>query len=490
MIRHTTLCALAVLAACNGPAPQGGMAADTARIARVVRSLRPGFAIAGETPVRWTLAERMAHFHVPGVSVAVIDSGRIVWARGFGVKEAGGTDSVTTATLFQAGSISKPVFALGVMRLVQDGVLDLDQDVNTRLSSWKVPENRFTATEKVTLRRILSHNAGLTVHGFPGYEPGVPVPTVPQVLDGTPPANTAPIRVDTFPGAISRYSGGGTTVAMLLVTDVTGKPFPAFMKETVLDPAGMTHSTYAQPLPADLVPLAATGHRGNGELVKGRYNTYPEMSAAGLWTTPSDLATLALALQRTHAGRDSAVIRPATLQQMFTVQKAPYGIGWALEGTGPDLVFEHNGADEGFLSAFEAFAERGQGAVIQTNGDNGGALMGEIMNAIADAYGWPTHRPSVRTAVSLPEATLAGLAGRYDLDVGEPKPVRVVLQLERGRLMTSVPGEENAQDELVAESDSTFFARQRGFRVRFVRNGRGEATGFTAFGDLHARKVR
>lgn len=241
----------------------------------MVNGLRPSITITGEGPVRWTLADRMAHHKVPGLSVAVIDSGRIVWARGFGVKEAGGTDSVTTETLFQAGSISKPTFAVGLMRLVQDGRLSLDEDVNVKLTSWKVPENRFTATEKVTLRRLLSHNAGLTVHGFPGYEAGTPVPTVVQVLDGIKPANTAAVRVDTFPGAISRYSGGGTTVAMLVTTDVTQKSFPALMKELILGPAGMRHSTYDNPLPDTLAAGAATGTYSDGKLVKGDTTPIP-----------------------------------------------------------------------------------------------------------------------------------------------------------------------------------------------------------------------
>ncbi len=270
------------------------------RVDRVIHGLRPGIAIQGQPPVRWTLAERMQHYHVPGVSIAVIDSGRIAWVQGFGVKTAGGADSVTPTTIFQAGSISKPTFALGVMRLVQNGTLNLDEDVNAKLVSWHVPNNRFTDTAKVTLRRILSHGAGLTVHGFPGYEAGARIPTVPQILDGLPPANTKPVRVDTFPGTISRYSGGGTTIAMLLVTDIVHEPFPTFMHDSVLGPAGMTHSTYEQPLPAALAPDAATGHDGNGVAIPGKYHTYPEMSAAGLWTTPSDLATLGIALQHTY----------------------------------------------------------------------------------------------------------------------------------------------------------------------------------------------
>jgi CubicO group peptidase (beta-lactamase class C family) len=468
-----------VLVACVGP----GRVSDgsAARMDQVITGLRPSFAISGEAPVRWTLAERMQHYHVPGVSIAVIDSGRIVWAKGFGVRELGGTDSVTPQTLFQAGSISKPTFAVGVMRLVQDGRLDLDQDVNAKLVSWKVPENKFTAQEKVTLRRILSHSAGLTVHGFPGYEVGSRIPTVPEILDGEPPANTRPVRVDTVPGAVWRYSGGGTTVAMLLVTDVTRKPFPEFMQETVLGPAGMVHSTYEQPLPVLLAPKAASGHTQSGAVVPGKYHTYPEMSAAGLWTTPSDLATLAIELQRTHAGQSDKVINKAMFDQMLTVQKAPFGIGYELEGSGPTLEFLHGGDDAGFVAMFVAFAERGQGAVIMTNGDNGGDLIAELLPSIAAAYEWPHHQQDARVAIARDPRALAELAGVYRFDVGKPDPVLDTVTVENGKLYTAA-GSTVAKEELLADTDTSFFSRNEGEPVVFVRDRSGHVSGVTIEG--------
>ncbi|MBC7790304.1 MAG: beta-lactamase family protein, partial [Anaerolineae bacterium] len=174
------------------------------RIARVESGLRFPRTIKGRKVVRMRLDDRMRQLKVPGVSIAVVDSFRIAWARGYGVLEAGRASPVTTETLFQAASISKPVAALAALRLAQEGKLALDEDVNHRLTSWKVPENAFTAGKPVTLRRLLSHSAGLTVHGFMGYVANTPVPTVQQVLDGQSPANSAAIRVDTLPGALWR----------------------------------------------------------------------------------------------------------------------------------------------------------------------------------------------------------------------------------------------------------------------------------------------
>jgi CubicO group peptidase (beta-lactamase class C family) len=436
------------------------------RMDQVINGLRSRVAVQGRPPVRWTLADRMRHYHVPGVSIAIIDSGKIAWAKGFGLKEAGGTDSVTTTTIFEAGSISKPTFSLGVMRLVQDGKLDLDEDVNVKLMSWHVPNNRFTVKEKVTLRRILSHNAGLTVHGFPGYEAGIPIPTVPQILDGVKPANTAPVRVDTFPGAISRYSGGGTTVAMLLVTDFLHEPFPQFMQTIVLGPAGMTHSTYEQPLPTARAGDAATAHDGSGKPIPGKYHTYPEMSAAGLWTTASDLATLAILLQHTYAGQSSAVITESTFRQMLTVQKAPFGIGYIVDGSGPTLEFSHDGQDEGFVAKFDAFASRGQGVVVMANGNNAGDLLGEIANAVAAEYGWPSHQQVVRSAVPVDPQKLAALSGNYRLP--RPDSLTLTVMVDHGQLIVIQPPADTSI--LFAESDSTFFTGGDGTPIAFTRD--------------------
>jgi CubicO group peptidase (beta-lactamase class C family) len=490
MLRRLATTGLFLAAACQSAPPSAAPAdASAARIDRVVSGLRPGLRITGEPSIRWTLAERMAHYKVPGLSLAVIDSGKIVWARGFGVTETGGPDSVTTETLFQAGSISKPTFAVGLMRLVQDGKLDLDENVNHLLVSWKVPENRFTAKEKVTLRRILSHNAGLTVHGFPGYEAGTPVPTVVQVLNGEKPANTPPVRVDTFPGAISRYSGGGTTIAMLVVTDVTKEPFPKFMQETVLGPAGMTHSTYEQPLPAAWAPNAATGTYQDGSSVKGRFHIYPEMSAAGLWTTATDLAKLAVELQHTYAGQSNQVIDQATFKQMLTVQKAPFGIGYALNDSGPNLSFEHNGADEGFQALFIAYAERGQGFFAMANSDNGLALIDEIVGSVAEEYGWPTHHGREKTAIAIDSARLTGLAGDYAMKQGKQSATGTVT-VEGGKVFFGIPDWSVAKDELLADTDSTFFARSNGTPVTFVRNPKGEVTGIMVAGSISGAKAK
>lgn len=345
-------------------------------------------AFAAEPLQKFNFAGRMEHYHVPGVSVAIIDGGKIVWARGFGVREAGGSARVTPETIFQAASISKFVAASGMLHLVETGKLNLDEDVNLKLKSWKVPENEFTREQKVTLRRLVSHSAGLTIHGFPGYEAGVPLPTVVQILDGQPPANTKAVRVDTVPGTKWCYSGGGITIEQLLIQDVTGIPFDRYMKETVLSKVGMKSSAYDQPLATERRKVAATAHDREGKAIEGKYHTYPEFAAAGLWTTPTDLCKYAIEIQNTLAGKSRRLLSQKSVQEMLTVQSGEVGLGPFLQGEGEALRFGHGGSNDGFQCVLTATAKTGQGVAVMTNGDQGGRLAQEIADAVAEEYHW------------------------------------------------------------------------------------------------------
>lgn len=358
------------------------------------------------------VSAEMEKHHITGLSLAIIEKGEIARARSYGFTDQVGKMPVTTSTLFQAGSVSKPVAALGALRLVEQGKLSLDEGVNRFLTTWKVPENDLTKDQKVTLRRLLSHSAGLTVHGFPGYAAGKPVPTLVQILDGAKPANTAAIRVDVIPGSRWRYSGGGYTVMQQMLIDVTGKPFPQFMREAVLGPLGMGSSTYEQPLPDGLVARAATGYYANGKEVEGRRHIYPEMAAAGLWTTASDLARLAIGIQKALAGDANPVLSQSMARQMLTDQKSGsglgggvdllvravrgtlkqesgWGLGWSLEGSGKTLRFSHGGRDEGFDAFVTAYAEVGSGAVVLINANDNSGAVKRVVDAIAQQYHWP-----------------------------------------------------------------------------------------------------
>lgn len=346
----------------------------------------------GAPPSRLSLEQLMEAYKIPGLSVAVVDNYQIVWAKAYGVVEAGSKKPANTRTMFQAGSISKPVAATGALALVEQGKLSLDEDVNKKLTTWKVPENDFTKTEKVTLRRLISHTGGLTVHGFPGYDVSEPEPTLVQVFNGEKPANTEPIRVDVVPGTLSRYSGGGITIEQQLMMDVTGKPFPALMRELVLDKIGMNDSSYEQPLPPKRAAMAASGTSLDGNTVHGKWHVYPEMAAAGLWTTPTDLAKFGIEIALSKQGKSNRVLSQKMVDEMLTPVKDQIGLGFFLDKNTPGQ-FSHGGDDWGFKALFTMNANNGKGAVIMADSDNGIALAGLLLTRIAKEYGWSYKPP-------------------------------------------------------------------------------------------------
>src|SRR5215470_4262341 len=297
-------------------------------IESVEQGLLPAILVKGDRG--WSLQERMKHYKVPGVSIAVIKDFKIEWARGYGIKDVETNEPVTTETLFQAGSISKPVAAMAALKKVEQGKISLDEDINNNLTTWKLPDNQFTAKKKVTLANLLSHTGGLTVHGFPGYAPDEKIPTLPQILDGAAPSNTPAVRVDFEPGTRFRYSGGGVTIAQLAIMDIEKKPYPQIAQETVLGPLNMSSSTYQQPLPDNIRKKTATGYRPNGQAVIGKIHVYPEMAAAGLWTTPTDLAKFGIETQLSLAGKSNKVLTKEMTAKMVQpfIETGPCGLGF------------------------------------------------------------------------------------------------------------------------------------------------------------------
>ena len=442
--------------------------AGNPKIGKVENGLLPPVLINGEHKV-YSIQERLAFYKIPGVSVVVIDHFQIDWAKGYGYRDKEQKLPVDPNTLFEAGSISKPVAAVGALSLVEQHKLALDEDVNRKLSSWKVPENSFTAQQKVTLRRLLSHSAGLTVHGFPGYQRGLPLPTVVQVLNGIKPANTGPVRVDIVPGTQFRYSGGGFTIMQLLVMDVAGTAFPDFMARTVLRPFGMTHSTYEQPLPDGLTGNAATGY-ANGSPIPGKYNTYPEMAAAGLWTTPSDLAKFAIELMNSAHGRSNIVLSKDMTAQMLSKQKDEWGLGIGWKETPSSPVFQHGGVDEGFESMLVGIQEPGKGAVVMTNGEGGMALAEEIVRSIAAEYGWPTYHPKEFTKIEPDPKVLETYDGEYQLDPN----FSIKITHEGDRLFAQATNQ--PKFELFETKPNEFFAGEFEAQMTFVAAGNGKVS--------------
>jgi CubicO group peptidase (beta-lactamase class C family) len=337
--------------------------------------------------------ELLTQFSVPAVSVAVIRDFRIEWARAWGVKDVRTGEAATVDTLFQAASISKPVAAMASLRAIQDGRFALDQDINTILKSWKLPARRASSGEIVTPRMLMSHTSGTDDgFGFPGYVPDAPRPSIVQILDGEPPSNRGAVRLGRPPLTGYKYSGGAVTIQELALTDVLGKPFPVLMREMVLGPIGMADSTYEQPLPANRHAQAAHAHNQTGQPGNAPWRVHPEHAAAGLWTTPTDLAKFAIEVQQALAGRSTKVLSRSMAQEMVTpVGVGPFAVGFTIAKVGEGWYFSHGGSNVGFRCDLIAHRSKGYGAVIMTNGDNGGRLIAALRDKISLASAWDMH---------------------------------------------------------------------------------------------------
>ena len=450
------------------------------RIRRVESELLPVTATHSRLGQYASLRERMRAYGVPGISIAVIDGGRIDWAKGYGIANFAPRAPVTPDTLFQAASISKPVAAFGSLILVARGKLGLDTDVNRYLRGWHVPTNRMTDIHPVTLRTLLDHSAGLTDVPGPDYRPGESAPTLLQRLDGA----GAAIRIESVPGQQYRYSAISFAVLQLLMEDVTSSPFATYMQANVLAPLHMTHSTFDEPLPTALIRSAAMGYYSGGAPVPGGYRFGPELAVAGLWTTPSDLARYVIEVQRDYAGTHRGLLSPAIAKQMLSAQIAYRGLGVVMSGRGEDIRFGHDGFNYGFESAMVGYVHHGQGAVVMANSGVAYMLIKEVMASIARVYHWPhydwTNQWPPATPINQQEVTtiparvIAASTGRYLFDNNQP----IDIYAKGDRLFLHYPG--NGSAEIFRTPGDTFFCPQLTFsdfgdprlRFKFGRDGR------------------
>ena len=339
-----------------------------------------------------SLDAAMQKVGVPGLSVAVIRDFAIHWTGAYGKADVVSGAAATPDTVFQAASISKPVAAMAVLKAVQDGQLDLDQDVNRYLTSWKVPASAHTAAQPVTLRGLMSHTSGTDDgFGFPGYKPTTPVPTLVQILNGEPPSNVKAVLIGRPPLTAFKYSGGGVTLVQLLMTDVFKRPFPDLMREKVLSPIGMTQSAYEQPLSAERDKTAARAHDRTGAARDVKWHVYPELAAAGLWTTAPDLARFGIELQKSLQGKSNRVLSRVMATEMATpVGVGPFAIGMQIAKNGEGWYLSHGGSNWGFQCLLIVHKSKGYGFAAMANSDSGGRLIGELQQRIAAAYKWDT----------------------------------------------------------------------------------------------------
>ena len=369
------------------------------------------------SPQVYNLLERMAYYKVKGLSMAVVHNYQVVWAKGYGWADEKEKRPVTVNTLFQAASNSKSLNGVGVLKLAQDKKLDLYTDINTYLKSWKFPYDSLSKNKKITLALLLSHTAGLVVVNFPGYDRNAKLPTIPQILDGKKPANTAAVRSEFEPGLKFQYSGGGTTISRLIVSDVAQQPYDKFMYDNVLKPMGMVNSFFTQPPPKDKLKSLATGYHVDGGEVKNKFHIYPEQGADGLWTTPTEMCNYIVETQLAYEGRSSKVLTP----EMTKLRLTPYmdesaALGVAISGTGSAKYFMHGAGNEGFAGQYVGSLQGGDGVVIYINSDNRNIIL-ELLNSVTTVYKWKDfYDTTIRKEVTVPDSVLEKYIGIYQLE--------------------------------------------------------------------------
>lgn len=393
------------------------------RIESIEAGLRPTYGVSDGEEEQWTLEERMRHYNVPGVSITVAIDGQLVWAKAYGVADRKSGRKVDTDTLFQAASLSKPVASLAALALIQDGLLSLDEPANNFLTSWQIPDNDLTKQESVTIRHLLSHRGGTTIHGFKGYRVGTDLPTLSEILDGRAPANTQPVIVNQLPGKEYRYSGGGFTILQLAIEDTSGRSFSDVVQGRIFYPAGMTRSNFRYPVND---PNAAMGHDGKQSVsMAGRELAYPELAAAGLWTTPSELVTLgSLVAEARNTG--NFILDTPLARQLVPDDATMPGLGFGLNNAGDGVAFVHNGHNPGFSARWINYADGRASVAVLTNSDSGGDLIREIFSGIGHVYGWKQDAYEVRNTVTLTGAELQAIAGDYAFGPDDTDPIATI----------------------------------------------------------------
>ena len=418
----------------------------------------------------WNLRDRMAYYRIPGVSIAVIKDYKIEWARGYGWADSSDGRKVTTTTNFQAASISKSVNALGVLRLVESKQVDLHKDINDYLRTWKLPTDSFTQNQKVTLAHLLSHTAGLSVHGFMGYNRSDSLPSDNDILDGKPPSNSPAVRSVFSPGVKYQYSGGGTVITKKLITDLTGMAYEDYMNNLILQPLGMTHSTFSQPPPPGSVSQLATGYNRTGP-VSGKFHIYPEQAPDGLWTTAEDIGHFITEIQKSLIGKSNKILS----KEMTTTMLTPFidkssALGVFVEIRGGDRYFRHGGSNNGFKCEYIASAENGNGVVVMTNSDEY-SIIPEIINSVATVYQWKDfYKPVIKKVVHPDTSQLKDYVGEYTLG-----NITLRFKLEAGDLY--INQQDSPYSRVYFESEDTFFIYLApGSTVTFVRNEQKQVT--------------
>ena len=433
-------------------------------IEEVENSLRAEYYVSGDSLI--SIIDKMKELKIPGLSLAVIDNFEVVWAKGYGIEDVETNNKVDVNTIFQAASISKPFTAYATMKLVQENKVELNKDINTYLKTWKLVDNNFTETKKVTFKNLLSHNAGTTIHGFPGYKSTDTLPTLDQILNGVSPANTNKVIVDIEPETENRYSGGGYIVVQKALIDITGKPFEEFMQNQVLKPLELQNSFFSPKSLTEEQELNATsGHYSNGTKVIGNRHIYPEMAAAGLWTTAEDLAKFAVEIQKTLNANSGKILTKEYTQMMMTpVLNEEYNIGFSNEEYNGEPFFEHAGGNEGYACFLTFHKEKGYGFALMVNSSSQIDILFPLFRSIDKAYSWGLFSSGIYNSDNISVPELQRFIGKYK--VSFDRSINIFVKNKKLFYKMSF----NNESELTPVGSNTFISSDRNNKIEFSQD--------------------
>jgi len=456
------------------------------RILSVENNLLEAVSIKGMPQVKMNVLDRMDFYKVPGLSMAVIDDFQLEWIKSYGFKDISKREPLIPETLFQAGEIIQPIAALCSLSLLEQGRIGWEDNVNVHLRSWTLPESRFTEQEKVTLKQLLTHTAGLSDIHVLGYEQGESLPVLVDLLNGDPLSANQAVRSISKPGVRMNLEGSEYVVLQQLLEDLEGKPFPRISDETVFTPLGMTRSIFAQPLPADLKPEAAPGHLRGGNPVEGQWKNYPELAVSGLWTTAHDIALLLIELMEAAQERSRKIISSRLAHSFFTPQVFNHGFGWIIDDEGENLIVHQEGSTEGYHCYILCYPLKGQGAVLMTNSSNGTFLIEELLRSLALVYKWPHYHPDEKGLFRLDTSIYTQYIGKYEIT---PDYI-LTISYEDYYLIIQPTGQ--SPTNFYVENPTSFFSTSPYIQIRFIKDQEEQVTGLVlkqAGNEIKARKI-
>jgi len=452
------------------------------RKAQLETGIRGQVKFLGEEEKLNSITNRMSVYNIPALSLAVIQQGEIAWAAVYQNESFYEGQNLDCNSIFQAASLSKPVTFMAALRMNAAGEIDLDENIQEYLKDFVLPQGKQTTENPVNLRNIFSHTSGITPGGYQGYAKDLPMPSDMDIVSGAPGVNSPAIEVVSPPDETLGYSGGGYTLAELALQDIYNDEFSNLMNKWILEPVGMEHSEFTQPLPNSKWDLVAKGHTQSGEVLDGGWRNHPEQAAAGLWSNAVDMAKFLIEIYKAYQG-ESAIFSQADIESILSHQRDGHVYGFLLSRSSDDISLTHYGGNAGYRTGMTISLTSGNGLAYLSNSDNGGALGNELLLSASQVYNWQSFPQTEVQRERVSPGVLEGLAGEYRWN----EQIDLAVNYDEGAHQISLifpNGDAYALTPIVGD-DLNFIHPNTGVQVAFLREA--DFNAFTLYGQTAVR---